>query len=69
LGLSLDAPAVRPARPRSPTRATWRSFIDADDVASCDASGVVGIGVVVMWVEERRDVWGDGRKEEDFASW
>jgi hypothetical protein len=43
----LDAPAVRPAMPRNPARATWRSFIEADGVASCVASGVVDIDVVV----------------------
>jgi hypothetical protein len=44
---------VRPARPRSPARATRRSFIEADGVASCFASGVVDIGVVVMCREEK----------------
>jgi hypothetical protein len=38
---------VRLARPRSPARATWRSFIEADGVVICDASGVVDIDVVV----------------------
>jgi hypothetical protein len=34
---------VRPANPRTPARATWRSFIGAYAVASCDASGGVEV--------------------------
>lgn len=42
LDLSLDAHAVRSARPKSPVRASWRSFIEARCVASSAASSGVG---------------------------
>ena len=71
---SLDAPATSPARPNSPARATWRSFIEADGVTSCVASESVRYVVVVkcdvaVTVVKKGLKNSAGEEEEKFISW